>query len=453
MSMTENYPTVYSVSQVTSLVRSALDERLPSRLSVRGQITNWTAAASGHAYFGLKDQNALLGCVMWKSRLAAVRFRPENGLEVIATGAVDVYPPHGKYQLIADQLEPAGVGELHLAFEQMIKRLQQQGLFRSEHKKPLPAYPGRIGIITSESGAAVHDIAKSIHDRWPPAKLFLYPVPVQGAGAAEAIAKAVNDVNRRNARLRLDLVIVGRGGGSLEDLWAFNEEVVARAIFDSNIPVISAVGHEVDTTIADLVADARASTPTRAGVAAVPDAAEVLAGLKHNESALRSRLVWILDRCREHLKTVRASGVFRDPMLTVRIREQRLDELAPTLANCLRQLLSRASAALQGCSEKVLRIEPHRLVGARKVQLGDLVGRFRASEEKRLDAARLALSASENRLAALDPRAVLKRGYSMTTTKTGLLVTSPDDVSAGDGIVTELAGRNFIESTVVKKYR
>jgi exodeoxyribonuclease VII large subunit len=449
--MAGNQPTVYSVSQVTALVRSALDEALPARMAVRGQITNWAAAASGHAYFGLKDQNALLGCVMWKSRLAAVRFRPENGLEVIATGSVDVYPPHGKYQLIADQLEPAGVGELHLAFEQMVKRLQEQGLFSERHKKPLPAYPRRIGIITSESGAAVHDIAKSIHDRWPPAKLFLYPVPVQGAGAAEAIAAAVSDVNRRNSLLRLDLVIVGRGGGSLEDLWAFNEEVVARAIFDSRIPVISAVGHEVDTTIADLVADARASTPTKAGVAAVPDAAEVMAGLGHSEAAMRTRVGWILDRCGERLRTVCASSVFRDPLLAVRTREQRLDELGPTLANCLRQLVSRASAALQLCCEKVLRIEPHGLVGARKVRLGDLAGRLAAASAKILDAGRLALSAQENRLAALDPRGVLKRGYSMTTTRAGSLVTSPSDVSVGDGIVTELAGRNFIESTVVKK--
>ena len=272
----QNRTKIYTVSQVNTLIKEILENNLPSRLAITGEITNWSIARSGHAYFDLKDENALLPCVMWRSKLDRIKFEPANGLAIIAKGYIDVYSPHGKYQFYAESMQPAGIGALQLAFEQMIKRLEAQGLFDDVHKKPLPAYPERIGILTSESGAAVHDIIDSIHNRWPPAGLFLYPVPVQGEGAAEKIAAALRDVNRRNKELKLDILIVGRGGGSLEDLWAFNEEVLARAIFDSKIPVISAVGHEVDTTIADLVADARASTPTKAGVVAVPDMQEVL---------------------------------------------------------------------------------------------------------------------------------------------------------------------------------
>jgi exodeoxyribonuclease VII large subunit len=247
---------IYTVSQINTLIKVALEESLPSRLRVRGEISDWKHHTSGHCYFSLKDENAILPCVMWASRFASVKFG-------------------GKYQLYVDKLEPEGVGALQLAFEQMYKRLKAEGLFEEKYKKPLPEYPMRVGILTSESGAAVHDIVDSVFNRWPCARLFLYPVPVQGEGAAEEIATAIRDINRRNEKLNLDVLIAGRGGGSLEDLWAFNEEVLARAIFDSAIPIISAVGHEVDTTVADLVADARASTPTKAGVTAVPDVREV----------------------------------------------------------------------------------------------------------------------------------------------------------------------------------
>jgi len=271
-----NKTRIYTVSQVNALIKVVLEDSLPPRLIVRGEISGWKQHTSGHCYFSLKDENAVLPCVIWASKFKNVKFSPEDGMAVLATGHIDVYTVGGKYQLYVDKLEPEGVGALQLAFEQMYKRLKAEGLFEEKYKKPLPAYPERIGILTSESGAAVHDIKDSIHNRWPPARLFLYPVPVQGEGAAEKIAAALGDMNRRNKELKLDILIVGRGGGALEDLWAFNEEVLARAIFDSKIPVISAVGHEVDTTIADLVADARASTPTKAGVVAVPDMQEVL---------------------------------------------------------------------------------------------------------------------------------------------------------------------------------
>ncbi|MHC4346302.1 MAG: exodeoxyribonuclease VII large subunit, partial [Planctomycetota bacterium] len=391
-------------------------------------------------------------CVMWRSSFARVKFRPENGLAVLATGHVDVYAPQGKYQFYVDTMIPAGTGALQLAFEQMVKRLRAEGLFDEKYKKPLPAYPERIGILTSESGAAVHDIVDSIHNRWPCVRLFLYPVAVQGEGAAEQIAAAMRDVNRRNDKLKLDVLIVGRGGGSLEDLWAFNEEVLARAIFDSQIPVISAVGHEVDTTIADLVADARASTPTKAGVVAVPDMYEVLGDLANKESRLMSIVRGRLELALQNLRTILASSVFRNPLLAVRDRQQQLDEAHTRLTELTRAVVNRARMVLQTSYEQVVRIEPHRLIAKVTVGLNNLQNRAAAAANATLSKCRLQLTAKENLLAGLNPRSVLRRGYSITTNKeNGLLVRESGDVEIGDVLVTELAEENLIESKVTRK--
>ncbi len=448
----QNRAKIYTVSQVNSLIKEILENNLPSRLAITGEITNWSIARSGHAYFDLKDENALLPAVCWKSKLDKVKFEPENGLAVIAKGYIDVYTPHGKYQFYAESMIPAGVGALQLAFEQMVKRLEAQGLFDEVHKKALPAYPERIGILTSESGAAVHDIKDSIHNRWPPARLFLYPVPVQGEGAAEKIAAALRDVNRRNKELKLDVLIVGRGGGALEDLWAFNEEVLARAIFDSRIPVISAVGHEVDTTIADLVADARASTPTKAGVVAVPDMQEVLAQLQSCESRLQGQTRATLKLTQQNLETVLASAVFRNPLLLVHNRQQHLDELGLKLSDSIRQLLVEARAKLHAALQQIVKIEPHRLLARKTVDLNNLKNRTNAAIKAITNNSRMQLTATASRLAGLNPKSVLQRGYSITTNKkTGRLVRNLEDIQIGDLLSTELADENFIESKVTKK--
>ncbi|MGD8787518.1 MAG: exodeoxyribonuclease VII large subunit, partial [Phycisphaerales bacterium] len=224
----QNRKQIYTVTQINSLIKVALEQTLPPRLIVKGEISGFKIHSSGHCYFSLKDEGGILPCVMWASKVRNVKFSPEDGMAVLATGHIDVYTVGGKYQLYVDKLEPEGTGALQLAFEQMVKKLRAEGLFDDEHKKPIPTYPERIGVLTSETGAAVHDIEDSIHSRWPCVKLFLYPVPVQGEGSAEKIAAALRDVNRRNKKLKLDVLIVGRGGGSLEDLWAFNEEVLAR---------------------------------------------------------------------------------------------------------------------------------------------------------------------------------------------------------------------------------
>lgn len=447
-----NKSKIYTVSQVNLLIKEILENNLPGRLTITGEITDFKLHHSGHCYFSLKDENALLPCVMWKSNFSKVKFEPENGMAVLGTGFIDVYEPQGKYQFYVERMEPAGVGALQLAFEQMVRRLEAQGLFDDKYKKLLPPYPERIGILTSESGAAVGDIKNSIHSRWPCVKLFLYPVPVQGEGAAEEIATAIRDVNRRNKELKLDILIVGRGGGSMEDLWAFNEELLARAIFDSKIPVISAVGHEVDTTIADLVADARASTPTKAGVVAVPDMQEVLGQLRGMESRLAGEIKAALKLSWQSLETILASTVFRNPLISVYNRQQQLDELGIKLVSSIKKLLVQGRDKLHAGFEQIIKIEPHRLLREKTINLNDLKNQANTAIKAIINKGQMLLTAQTNRLAGLNPKSVLQRGYSITTNKrSGLLVKNLEDVRIADYIITELAGENLIESKVTNK--
>ncbi|MBW8035233.1 MAG: exodeoxyribonuclease VII large subunit [Planctomycetes bacterium] len=441
---------IYSVNQVNTLVKVALEDGLPSRMIVRGEVSGWRPHSTGHCYFSLKDKGGILPCVMWKSKVKGVKFAVEDGQSVLATGYVDVYTPGGKYQFYADKLEVAGVGELQLRFEEMVKRLKGEGLFADEHKQSLPPYPMRIGIVTSGSGAAVRDIADSVYSRWPCAKLYLYPVAVQGKGAGKEIANAVNAINRRNAKLKLDVMIVGRGGGSMEDLWAFNEEVVARAIFASAVPVISAVGHEIDFTIADFVADARASTPTKAGVIAVPDADEVLERLHGAQKRLEGNAENKVAICGHELRAICGHIAFSRPGMVVVNAVQRVDEAAGRLKNCKKELISGYWGHLRGAYEQVRRIEPHRLLGVKKVEMGKAESDMRKAIGEVLGKNMLQITAVENRLAGLDPRGVLNRGYSITMNeKTGKAIRAASEVAAGDVVVTELASREKLRSKIV----
>ena len=452
--MARTKPKIYSVSQINSLIKVVLEENLPSRVVISGEVSGWKHHISGHCYFSLKDENAILPCVMWSSKYKSVKFSVDNGMAVLATGHIDLYSPGGKYQFYADKLEPAGVGALQLAFEQMVKRLKAQGLFDDEHKKALPSYPQRIGILTSESGAAVADIADSIYNRWPCVRLFLYPVPVQGEGAAEKIAAAIRDVNRRNSELKLDVLIVGRGGGSLEDLWAFNEEVLARAIFESQIAVVSAVGHEVDTTIADLVADARASTPTKAGVIVVPDMQEVLNELVSLEKRLSGEVRGQVEMARQNLRTVLASAAFKNPLLGVQNCGQQLDELSVKLGNSVKNLIAKVRGQLHDSYEKIVQIEPHRLLAKRIIELANLKNRVNTAVKSIINRAQVQLTARSNRLEGLNPKGVLQRGYSITSNKeTGLLIRDLDGVNIGDMLITELAEEKLIESKATRKFK
>ncbi|MCK5472395.1 MAG: exodeoxyribonuclease VII large subunit, partial [Planctomycetes bacterium] len=301
--------------------------------------------------------------------------------------------------------------------------------------------------------AAVRDMIRTLVRRFAPIRILLYPVAVQGAVAAKQIASALGELDKQKEKLGgIDLIIMGRGGGSLEDLWAFNEEVLARAIFDSKIPVISAVGHEIDTTIADLVADARASTPTKAGVIAVPDMQEILAKLASVENGLNSDIAWKIKTAKQNIETILAGAAFRNPFLLVRNREQVLDETQSQLVIAAEQLLVQLSNMLYVKQEQIRKIEPHWLLGVKKVDLNNLRNRAENVINTIVNKAAVRLAAVENRLAALNPKSVLRRGYSITTSKkTGVLVRNLADVQLGDCLITELGNKNLIESEVIKK--
>jgi exodeoxyribonuclease VII large subunit len=344
---------VLSVSELTTGIKLLLEDAFPS-LYVGGEVSNLSRPSSGHIYLTLKDSQAQLAGVVWRSAAARLRVQIKDGLEVVARGKLAVYPPHGKYQLVIEQIYPKGLGALELAYQQLKEKLFQRGWFAEERKKPLPRFPRCIGLVTSESGAAIRDMLRIIPRRWPAAEVLLCPVAVQGDAAAEQIATAIGLLNRLPC---VDVMIVGRGGGSLEDLWAFNEEVVATAIFHSKIPVISAVGHEVDFTIADFVADRRAATPSEAAELVVPDHVEVRASLEARRRHATARILERLSAARKLVTKLAQQRVLRLPLERIRELEQRLDDLDRRGRRCVqvrlerwRGLADRQAARLQSLS-------------------------------------------------------------------------------------------------------
>lgn len=329
-------------------------------LFVRGEISNYKAYPSGHHYFSLKDEGGSLRCVMFRREAATLRFRPQNGMKVLALGRVSAYPRDGQYQLYVSALQADGVGDLHAAFEELKARLAQQGLFAAEHKKPIPKYPRRIALVTSPAGAAVRDMLRILGARWPMAEVAVVPCRVQGVEAPPEIAGAIRWVNRHRLA---DLIITGRGGGSMEDLWCFNDEGVARAIYESEIPVISAVGHEPDVTIADYVADLRAATPSNGAELAVPDQNEQYSALKH----LRERMVKAMERQlkAERLRLTRFSEcrVLRDPMVWVDTRRIELDRCREGLSRGLRDELTAQRGQLAALAASLDALSPLRVLG------------------------------------------------------------------------------------------
>ena len=320
---------VLSITQVNEYIRSMMDnDRLLTGLAVRGEISNYKVYPSGHHYFTLKDEGASIKCVMFRSSAVRIKFRPENGMKIIAMGKISVYPRDGAYQLYCTAMALDGVGDLHAAFEQLKAKLSAQGLFDPIHKKPIPTYPGTIGIITSAAGAALHDMLRILNKRYPLISVRLLPVRVQGVEAPGEIAAAIAYANR----FRLaDLLIVGRGGGSIEDLWAFNDERVAWEIYDSDIPVISAVGHEPDFTISDFVADLRAATPSNAAELAVQDQDALRQNLDNISSAMISALQKQLKASRRHLEMLSASPALRSPTAYIDQRRRILNMLQTRL--------------------------------------------------------------------------------------------------------------------------
>ena len=388
---------VLSVSQINQYIKGKMDtDTLLSGVLVRGEISNYKMYPSGHHYFTLKDAQSALRCVMFRGDAVRMRFRPENGMQVIAAGRITVFPRDGQYQLYCVQLTPEGAGDLQLAFEQMKEKLAREGLFDEEHKKPLPKFPKRIALVTSPAGAAVRDMLRILNARWPQSGVLVVPVRVQGEEAAEEIASAIDYVNYYDLA---DLIITGRGGGSIEDLWAFNEEVVARAIFRSEIPVISAVGHEPDVTISDFVADLRAATPSNAAELAVPDRTELAGNLAHLARRLERGMTQPVAAAREKLEGFRRSRVLADPMGYVEERRMLLDYQSRRLLHGLERSLA---------EEKVR------------------FGRMAAA------------------LDALSPLKVLGRGYAIARSEDGTVLTAPEQVQVGQAVDLRLRDGSLV---------
>ncbi len=384
---------VLTVSQLNTYVKSLLDaDPALNRVFVSGEISNFTNHyRSGHLYLSLKDEKCVIKAVMFSSSASRLRFEPKDGMKVLVRGRVSVYEQNGQYQLYIEEMQPDGLGALHLAYEQLKQKLAAQGLFDTDRKRPLPPFPSRVGVITSPTGAVVHDIQQVMARRYPLAELVLCPVKVQGEGAAEQVAQAIALFNRKKAA---DVLIVGRGGGSLEDLWAFNEEQVARAVAASAIPVISAVGHETDVTICDFVADCRAATPSAAAELAVPDQMELRDMLRSFQFTLEHLMQARVRSCREQLHRLAASKSFQAPQNRIAVETMRLDRCAELLFTAMK-----------------------RRAEAEKHNLGKLSGQ----------------------LHMLSPMQVLSRGYALVQDQRRQTVKSVSGVCPGEQITVALS--------------
>jgi exodeoxyribonuclease VII large subunit len=346
---------VVTITELTRQIKQSLETSFP-RMWVEGEISNFKHHTSGHLYFTLKDEGAQLSAVMWRSRVANLTFPPEDGMKVIARGSITVYPPRGNYQIDVEQIQPIGIGELQIAFERLKQKLAAEGLFDPAHKKPIPEFPERIGVITSETGAALQDIRSVLSRRHPSVEVILASVRVQGVGAAEEIAEAIEQMNRYGG---IDVLIVGRGGGSLEDLWAFNEEKVARAIYVSKIPIVSAVGHEIDFSIADFVADLRAPTPSAAAELVVRDRTELLEDIGNLCYTMRGAIDTQMSSFRERVASLLTSYSFNRPRDLVREFSQRVDEFDRSLGVSFNHIARTAHQRYDSLRYHLQALNPH----------------------------------------------------------------------------------------------
>lgn len=388
---------VLSVSELSQLVKATLERAFPA-LWVAGEASDVSKPRSGHIYFTLKDANAQIRAVIWRSTAARLKFDLEDGTEVVCGGSIDVYPPRGAYQLIVREVEPRGVGALRLKLQQLQQRLAEEGLFDAEHKKPLPRFPRRLAFVTSPTGAAIRDFLEVLRRRWPGVEVLVIPTRVQGEGAAKEIVAGIETANRLSPGL--DVLVVGRGGGSLEDLWCFNDEQVVRAIFASRIPVVSAVGHEIDVTLSDLVADVRALTPTEAAELAVPSSEELLQGLHTIRRRLATSLRASAANAKARFTALAGSRALRRPLDIVHDRSRLIDELEVRLRRTIEQEQIRSRDRIAHLAE---------------------------------------------RLEALSPLAVLHRGYSVTESLDhGDVIRRADQLTPGDRILTRLANGKVV---------
>ncbi len=422
---------VYRVSELAARIKAQLEDSFPA-VWVEGEISNLRTPSSGHAYFTLKDDGAQLRCVLFRSRGRRVAFQPEDGMQVLAFGGLDVYVARGEYQLVVELMEPKGVGALQLAFEQLKRRLEAEGLFEAARKRPIPPFPSVIGIVTSRTGAAIRDMLHVIDRRFADLRILIAPVRVQGEEAPGDIVRALRDLQSVDG---LDVVIVGRGGGSIEDLWAFNDERVARAIAACRVPVISAVGHETDFTIADFVADLRAPTPSAAAEVVVREKAQVAATVVGLYQALKQAMQRRLARERQQVEALGRRRVLTDAVRTVRDFYRRLDEMNLRLTRGVRSSRQRASHRLLLATNALRSLNPVARIANGAVLLAQLRGRLASAAVHNVKVSRHRFDGAVGRLDSLSPLAVLGRGYSLTRlVPAGTIVRRAEQTRPGDAI-------------------
>jgi exodeoxyribonuclease VII large subunit len=431
---------VLSVTELTHRVKDLLEERFPN-VWVEGEISNVRSPSSGHIYFTLKDAGAQLAVVLFRGVAAKVGFKLKDGLQVITFGDISVYEKSGQYQLVASQLLPKGLGALQLAFEELKQRLAKEGLFDSSRKRPIPILPQRIGLVTSPTGAAIRDFLNIIDRRFPNVHIVIYPVRVQGQGAATEIAAAIDELNVLHAsgRLSLDVLIVTRGGGSLEDLWAFNEEVLARALARSRIPTISAVGHEIDFTIADFIADLRAPTPSAAAELVVKAKEEFKQRMGQYQSRLQSDLRLRLATARQRFSDLASNYVFRRPTEVIRQYQQQVDDSGHRLTRAVGATLANQRARLATTAGKFKLLGPQALLVNGRQRVGSGEQGLRAAWGRRWQNTGHRLTQVNAKLELLSPKATLRRGYSITLIpETSQIVRSVTHVKPGTKISTKV---------------
>lgn len=429
--------TVFSVFEITRRIKELLETEI-DRVWVTGEVSSLKVhPSSGHAYFNLKDERAVIACTLWATTLRRLAHRPQEGMRIRAFGQISVYEPRGTYQLNVQQLMPDGEGALQAAFLALKRKLEAEGLFDPARKRPIPAFPRRIGIVTSASGAALRDMLRILGRRWPVVEVVLRPAAVQGPGAALELAQAVRDLNEIPD---LDLLVIGRGGGSLEDLWAFNEEPLARAIHTSNLPVISAVGHEVDFTICDFVADLRAATPTHAAEMAVPDQEEIRRRLARDGRGLRLGLARRLEQARHRFDRARLGRGLRLPEELIRRGRLDLDRASDRLRAALAAPTDRSRQRLLGLERRLAQLHPTGAVSRARAGVSQLAASLERRVDERVRRAHARTDLAAARLEALSPMRVLGRGYSIVRrTEDRGIVRLASDARTGDGLEVTLA--------------
>lgn len=424
-----------TITALTRYIKRQFDrDTFLNNVWVRGEISNFKLHSRGHMYFTLKDENARIQSVMFAGNNRSLQFRPEDGMKVLVRGDVTVYEPYGQYQLYAREMQPDGIGALFLAFEKLKQKLEEEGLFATEVKKPLPRFPREIGVITSRTGAAVRDIFTTIKRRYPIAKITLFPVDVQGEFAAPSIAQAIQMANMLNKH---DVLIVGRGGGSIEDLWPFNEEAVARSIFSSTIPIISAVGHETDFTIADFVADVRAATPTAAAELAVPQLTEIHEKVFERQGRLIRAVMNRLQFEKKRLAHLQHSYAFRYPPQLIRQKNQDLDRLLERLRREMNVQVERKVEKWKNIDQQIRHKHPKRLLIEAKEQRMQITKRLIREMKQRHKESMMDFQQNISKLSALSPLNVMERGYSFIT-KEEQVVNSIKNVQLSDMIKVNL---------------